>query len=227
MTDYEALKRDPLAHLDYFTEWGGRSWERLVRIGLVDYLGGNLEGKRVLEIGARYGKMSCLFGLLGAHVTGVDIHQEHIEAARAEARQLGVDSRVEFFKTEGNLEGISGAFDIVFTKSVLVLVPDLKGLLISADFLLNVGGRVVFIENGRGGPLLRLVRRFKHRGRWDYSAVSFIAPMQLRMVESVFEIERTERSTIPPIYLLCGRKRLTSSDSRSHSGDSSRRSSST
>lgn len=207
MTDYAALRRDPLSHLDYFTEWGGSAWERLVRIGLVDYLGSDLEGKRILEIGARFGRMSCLFGLLGATVTGIDIHEECLEIACAEARRLGVDSQVQFAKYSGDLGVITQKFDIAFSKSVLVVVPDMTALLSKTAQLLNKDGRVVFIENGRGGRFLRIARKLRHYGRWDFSRASFITPHHIDTLKSIFEIDRIVRSRIPPIYLLCGRRK--------------------
>ncbi len=217
MTDYEALKTAPLAHLDYFTEWGGRAWERLVRIGMVEYLGGNFEGKRVLEIGSRYGKMSCLFGLLGARVTGVDIHSEHVDVARAEAEYLGVESNVAFLKYGGQLSELRPrTFDIVFLKSVMFLFDDLRTFCVELHGLLAEDGRVVFVENGLGGPLLQLARKFRHHGGWDYSQASFMTSNRIEVLESVFGIDRIVRTRIPPIYLFCGRKRTSASASLPH-----------
>ena len=215
MIEYDRIREAPLSHLDYFTEWGGHTWTRMVKTGLTEYLGGNLRDLRVLEIGARYGRMSCMFGLLGARVVGIDIHARYIEAAREEARKLGVTSRVEFVLSGGDLRDLpSQSCDLVFSKSVLVLLPDLEGTLSELDRLLDGGGRVVFIENGLGGRLSQFVRRMKHRGRWDYSQVNYFTPEHIRTVQSVFEIERLARSHFPPIYLICGRKRECSGASR-------------
>jgi len=208
MIEYDRIREAPLSHLDYFTEWGGHTWTRMVRTGVADFLGGNLRDLRVLEIGARYGRLSCMFGLLGARVVGVDIHAHYIEAAREEACKLGVTSRVEFVLSGGDLCDLpSQSYDLVFSKSVLVLLPDLEKTLSEVDRLLGSGGRIVFIENGLGGWLAQFMRRMRHRGRWDYSRVNYFTPEHIRTVDAVFEIERLVRSHFPPIYLICGRKR--------------------
>jgi SAM-dependent methyltransferase len=208
MPGYDVLRSDTLSHLEYFTEWGGPAWERLVRVGIVDCLGGSLEGKNVLEIGARYGKMSCLFGLLGANVTGIDIHSAHIEAARAEAGAFDLESTVHFMKYGGDLRQLSGSgYDLVFAKSVLWLFPNLKEVAIQIDRLLATGAEVLFIENALGGPLLRLARKLKHAGRWDYSSAHFMTSKRIDELKSVFRVDRIVRNRIPPIYLIGGGKK--------------------
>lgn len=208
MTAYDQIRAKPLSHLDYFTEWGGQTWTRMVKIGLTDCLGGNLENLRVLEIGSRYGRMSCLFGLMGAQVVGIDVHLRYVEAAREEACKLDVSSQVEFVHSSGDLREMpSGGFDLVFSKSVLVLLPDLNATLFEVNRLLSHRGRILLIENGLGGWLLRFMRRVRHRGRWDYSKVNYFTQEHIRRIQSVFEIERVVRSHFPPVYLICGRKR--------------------
>jgi SAM-dependent methyltransferase len=208
VTDYDRIRRDPLAHLDYFTEWGGHAWNRLTRIGIADYLGGSLDGQHVLELGFRYGRMSCLFALLGARVTALEIHPQFLEPARAEARRFSVDSQVEFVMYDGMPGNIpDGSYDVVFAKSVLVLVKDLPRFLSGLSQCLPAGARVVFVENGLGGPLLRLARRVKHRGGWDYTEADYFTTAHVDLVRSLFDIERLIRTRIPPIYLFCGTKR--------------------
>lgn len=210
MTDLRDIRNSPLSHLDYFAEWGGAAWSRLIRTGLVDYLGGDLSGKRVLDFGSRNGRMSCLFALLGAEVTGLDIHPECAETGRREAEQFGLSSRAEFMRYSGHLEEVAERrFDVIFSKSVLVLVPDLHNTLTGLERLLVPDGRFVFIENGRGGLPLRAARWLRHRGKWDYSGVTFFARPEIDLVSSLFTVERAERSLVPPIHLLCGRKKST------------------
>lgn len=204
---HDQMRHDPLSHLDYFTEWGKGAWARLVRSGIEGYLGGDLSGLNILGFGARYGRMSCLFALLGARVTGIDIHEGCLKKARAEARAFGVASQTEFIQYDGNLESFAqGAYDVVFSKSVLVLVKNMPAAVRGLRRLLRDKGRFVFIENGLGGPFLRLARRLKHRGKWDYSQVRFITPKEIELFRSEFNVEHIERSYIPPIYLFCGVK---------------------
>jgi SAM-dependent methyltransferase len=208
VTDYDHIRSNPLSHLDYFTEWGGHAWNRLTRIGIADYLGGNLENQHVLELGFRYGRMSCLFALLGARVTALEIHPQFLELARAEARRFGVESQIEFLLYDGTPENLpEQSYDVIFSKSVLILIKDLPDFLTGIEQRLAVHGKVVFIENGLGGPLLRFARRIKHYGRWDYTEADYITKEQIDLVRSLFDIERLVHTRIPPIYLFCGTKR--------------------
>src|SRR5579864_4438430 len=71
--------------LRYCTEWRRWLWTQPVRWVLGDV--GRFHNKRVLEIGCRFGKMSCYFARLGAFVDGVDIYDSHIKLARMEAEK--------------------------------------------------------------------------------------------------------------------------------------------
>lgn len=202
----DRIIKEPLSRLGYFTEWGGRAWERLVRIGIADYLGGDLRGLSILDFGARYGRMSCLFALLGARVTGVDIRAECLERARAEARHLGVSDQIDFIQYDGNIESLPRhTYDVVFSKSVLVLVDNRPLVLRAMKRLLKTDGRIVFIENGLGNAALRLARRIKHRGKWDYTRAHYFTAQDARLLRREYQIEHTARSFIPPIYLFCGK----------------------
>lgn len=66
----QEIARYPLQHLGYFMEWGSKGWQKLMTHAIEHFLGTNLRGLQVLDIGTRYGKMACLFSLLGAEVMG-------------------------------------------------------------------------------------------------------------------------------------------------------------
>lgn len=180
----------------------------MVQAGLTDCLGGSLEGIRVLDVGSRSGRMSCLFGLLGAQVVGLDIHEEFIRAGQSEAQKFNLESRVAFRRYSGNMRDLGDEkFDLVFSKSVLVLMPDLHDTLKSIYQLLRQDGRILFIENGIGGRVQRLARWLRHRGKWDYSSVNYFSDRHVELVSSFFEIETMHHARVPPIYMLYGRKR--------------------
>ena len=151
--------------LDYFTEWGASSWTKMLEKGIGE-LNGNLEGRRVLEIGCRRGRVSSLFAMLGAEVVGVDVSSQHLEEARAEAVRWGVEDRVTIQKCSPMLEELEpSSFDLVFAKSVLVMVQPLPPLIDRIKELLVPDGRVLFIENGTGSLPIRLARRVRHH-KW-------------------------------------------------------------
>lgn len=122
-------------------------------------------GRRLLDLGCRYGKMSCFFGLLGAEVLGLDTDAEAIPRARAERDRWRVEG-VEFAQYDGDLGQIDGTFDFVFTKSVLVVVPDLPTVLRDVRERLRPGGELLAAENAAGGPVLDFLRRHVVHREW-------------------------------------------------------------
>ncbi len=76
MESDQEIARHLLQHLDYFVEWGGRAWQRPMEQAFQDFIGKDLHDQQVLEIGTRYGKMACLFALLGAKVIGLDMNKK-------------------------------------------------------------------------------------------------------------------------------------------------------
>jgi SAM-dependent methyltransferase len=154
-----------LARLPYFVDWRPRLW-----VPPVQWLLGDLtrfRGKRVLDMGCRTGRMSCLFGLLGAEVLGVDLPGVSFESARQEAADAGVSGRVQFVSYSGKPATLAeGDFDFVFTKSTLVMIPDLKPFLRALAVKMKPGGELLAAENLAGGWLMQLIRRLiVHRHR--------------------------------------------------------------
>jgi SAM-dependent methyltransferase len=206
-----------LGHLAYFTEWGGKRWEYFVR-KTVEYIGsaGRLDGLDVLEIGTRYGKLSLLFSILGANVTGIDISENAIAVAKQETTEWLSEHSAElpertgdlrFLVYDGNLDVFSNrSFDVIFTKSVLVVAPQLEHFLLQINSKLKEEGRVAFIENARGNTLLHALRRIRHR-KWDYRHARYFSRREADLVQSIFRIEQMRQTRLPPIYLFLGRKR--------------------
>jgi SAM-dependent methyltransferase len=206
LTDYKAISEKPLAHLDYFVEWGGRPWRRLVRVALNDFIGQSLSGLDVLDVGTRSGKMTCLFALLGARAVGIDKTPGSDERAGAEAGRLGVADRTEFIVTDGSLGVLAGrSFDFVFTKSLLVLVPGLPDFLKDINALLKPGGRVCFIENGYGNFLVNAFRPLRHN--WDWRQARYFTDREIKLLGETFETVLVKFWAVPPIYLYCGNKK--------------------
>lgn len=208
---------EPLQQLGYFTEWGGRSWESLVRTAM-QYLAadGRLDGLDLLEIGTRYGKMAQLFAAQGANVTAIDISDKALARAREDAdswfAQHGADlrqppGRLDFLVYGGSLDLFADeSFDVVFTKSVLVVVPELEPFLAQIARKLRPGGRVVLIENAKGPSLLHLLRALRHR-HWDFRRAHYFTRREVKLVQSLFEIETARETMLPPIYLFLGKRR--------------------
>jgi ubiquinone/menaquinone biosynthesis C-methylase UbiE len=192
--------------LAYFAEWGSRKWQTLLQHAIGELQKDNaLQGAELLEIGTGYGKLAVLFALLGARVTGVDVLDARLTLAREEAKRWKV--AVDFRKYDGNLDIFPDeSFDVICTKSVLVILPDLENVLKTISRKLKPNGRVVFLENGWGSPFLHALRALKHR-TWNYRSARYFTEKEVKLIESVFRMDCVKKTRWPPIYLLMGRKR--------------------
>jgi SAM-dependent methyltransferase len=198
---------DPLAHIDYFTGWGGKGWERLFSFAIHNFLGERLDGQRILDIGTRDGRACCLFALLGGMSTGIDIRHEYLPIAQAEARKWDIEAETEFIIFDGNLDIFQDeTFDVIFTKSVLVLFVELEEFLLKISAKLKSGGKIVFLENAYGNLIMCALRYVKHP-RWDYSKTSYFTQREILALRRIFDIRIVKKSLWPPVYLICGYKK--------------------
>lgn len=207
MDNSVATDTNPLKNLSYFVEWDGKKWERLLNYAFCEFISTNLEGQQILDIGTRYGKMAALFALLGGRVTGIDVQKDCLVIAEAETRKWGVSEKVNFIAYDGNLDIFPDeTFDLIFTKSVLVLVPRLEDFLRQLETKLKPQGKIVFLENGRGSHILRALRSIRH-SKWDHTKINYFTDRELRLICDIFEIKTIKRTLLPPIYLILGLKK--------------------
>jgi 2-polyprenyl-3-methyl-5-hydroxy-6-metoxy-1,4-benzoquinol methylase len=194
------------ADISYFVEWGQRGWRTLLSTALNEFVGTELQGAKVLEIGARYGRMSCFFALLGAEVWAVDANPDYLRIAAAEAAKWGVQTCTHFdYAHRGALSGIQdGFFDLVFTKSVLVTIPELGGYLGVLSSKLRPGGKVVFLENAYGNSFFHLLRCAKHRTVAGLRRTRYFGSSELALMRQLFDVHMIRKTLIPPVVLICG-----------------------
>jgi len=219
MTNRE--QEGPLNNLPYFILWGGEAAVSLARAAFYEFIGLDLFGKSILEIGCGDGKMSSLFALLGAQVTGVDIGPGLSVRAAAEVRKWGVADRVNFLESpSGSLSILpNGFFDLAFTKSVLLHIRDLEPFMHELSSKLKPGGRVCFLENPCRNVLDRWVRNLVHikRGTRNYH---YMNTRRIAAIGRVFNLEIVRVSMNPLFslhifvslhtpgwYLICGHRR--------------------
>lgn len=219
MTTTRDTSSSPMDQLDYFTEWGANPWQDLLRHAIHNCLGEeSIRDSDLLEIGSNSGRIASLFAILGARVTGVDTNRGFKEPAQREAERHGVGDRVNFVPYDGDLNIFPDkSFDIIFAKSVLVVVPDLESFLFTLSRKLKPGGRVMFLENGYGNLLVHALRRFRH-GASIFENAHFFKRRDMQLFRRVFDVSEIKRCWMPPIWMIHGERAQYSS----HSGASTR-----
>ena len=115
-------------------------------------------GAKLLELGCAKGETSFFWDANGARVTGVDISETAIDAARDAARITGRDITFEVVNCEQMTEFEDESFDIVTGRGILHHL-DLDRSLAEIARVLNPDGRAVFIEPLGHNPLINLFRR--------------------------------------------------------------------
>ena len=188
-----------LQELQRHVEWGGPVWVEQVQRGL-EWLG-DVRGLRILDVGARYGGTSTLFGHLGAEVVGIDTDAAALEVARERARGEGLADRVQFQHRSGAPDDLPRPFDVVFTKSVLVIVPDLAATLAALASVLVDGGRLLMVENGRGPAVVHAARMIRRRSLHPHGA-NYFTHASLALVRHHFDVQLEHWTAFPPTLVV-------------------------
>ncbi len=138
-------------------------------------------GLQVLDIGCGLGGSARYLATEhGCAVTGVDLTEEYVDAARSLADRVGVHERVDFRTASAlALPFPDGAFDVVWTEHAQMNIEDKRAFYAEAARVLAPGGRLVFHDffKGDGGPVQFPVP-------WaDAAAISFlVAPDDARAI---------------------------------------------
>jgi 2-polyprenyl-3-methyl-5-hydroxy-6-metoxy-1,4-benzoquinol methylase len=169
--------------LDYFLEWRPYLWKPAVRWLIQDPA--RFINKRVLDLGCNSGKMSCYFGLLGASVTGIDLPHVDMEPARKEALKWNLRGNVEFLNYKGDPSMLEKqGYDFIFTKSVLVIIPQLSLFLTKLIQALAVGGELISAENNQTIPMVNkamlvLLKHERRKGRFRGIDRAFLTDVEM------------------------------------------------
>jgi SAM-dependent methyltransferase len=111
---------------------------------------GDLEGKTLAHLQCNSGGDSLSLALLGAAVTGVDIGDEAISAARRLSSETGIAAEFERADIYDWFEEAARAerrFDIVFSSyGIVCWLPDLEAWARGIATVLEPGGRFVLVE---------------------------------------------------------------------------------
>jgi SAM-dependent methyltransferase len=120
---------------------------------------GDLQGKRILDLGCGMGDAAVYFALRGAQVSAVDISPGMVDVCRRLAQREGVASQVQAQAAVGErLPFADGSFDVVYGNGVLHhLDLGISGPEIAR--VLGPGGLGVFIEPLAYNPVIEVYRK--------------------------------------------------------------------
>lgn len=117
---------------------------------------GDINGKRILDLGCGAGETSVYFALQGAQVTAVDISEEMISIVKQLAAKWNVDVDAKVIVGE-DMELDSSSFDYVFGNGVLHHL-DRKKAYNEINRVLKPGGKAIFIEPLCYNPVISVYR---------------------------------------------------------------------
>ena len=121
----------------------GRSSLNSIELNLL----GDLQGKTVLHLQCHFGQDSISLARLGATVTGVDLSDAAIDAARVLSAETGADINFICCDVYSLPQHLDEHFDVIFTSyGVVGWLPDMERWAGIIARFLKPGGRVVFAE---------------------------------------------------------------------------------
>ncbi|MXV78294.1 class I SAM-dependent methyltransferase [Candidatus Poribacteria bacterium] len=120
---------------------------------------GDLQGKKILELGTGTGGTATMLAKRGAFVTGIDLLPFRLSEARQRTLQHNVANATDFLLMDATeLAFPDNTFDIIISKSVLVFT-DHAEVSRECNRVLKPGGKAIFIENMRYHPVVWLYRK--------------------------------------------------------------------
>ncbi|MGJ3260595.1 MAG: methyltransferase domain-containing protein [Rhodospirillales bacterium] len=182
MTPTPANRRDDLGGLPAaYAAWRESTLGRITDTIEYDLIGafmGPAKGLQILDVGCGDGVLAVNLANSGAHVTGVDVSERMIEAARARARGDGADISFRVANA-GDLPFEDDTFDAVVAVTVLCFVEDPEAAIKEMRRVLKPGGLMIAGELGRFSSWA-VVRRVKGwLGSFVWRHARFRSPSEL------------------------------------------------
>lgn len=114
-----------------------------LRVGYIRQRSG-ISGREILDVGCGGGILSEALAAAGARVTGIDLSEAVLEAARDHARASGLDIDYLRISPETLAAESPGRFDVVACMDLLEHVPDPASIVSACARLAKAGGEVFF-----------------------------------------------------------------------------------
>ena len=111
-----------------------------------------LQGRRVLDVGCGGGILSESLAARGARVTGLDVSEAVLDAARAHAAENGLEIDYRLATVEDYAADHDQRFDIVACLELLEHVPDPRASIAACADLLDTGGQLFLSTINRSLP---------------------------------------------------------------------------
>lgn len=130
---------------------------------------GDLEGRRLLDVGCGLGEASVYFALEGAEVTACDLSPGMLRAAEALAARCGTSLETRECPAD-DLRAADDSFDVVYAGNLLHHMPDAGSVLGEFRRVVRPGGIVVTWDPLAYNPVIDLYRRMATEVRTEDEA---------------------------------------------------------
>jgi len=133
------------------------SFFRQVNIALKRMLG-NVEGKKVLDIGCGRGNISFYLARKGANVIGIDLSKNFINFCKKKINKVNL--KVDFRVMNAQIPDFENkTFDIIVGSRIIHHLPDIELFFRECKRLLKKKGFITFIEPLKKNPIVEMNRR--------------------------------------------------------------------
>jgi SAM-dependent methyltransferase len=125
---------------------------------------GNIDGLRILDVGAGLGESSVYFALNGAKVTASDISTVMLDRTLSLARLYGVSISTQSCSND-NYDFGTNKFDIVYGANLLHHLVEIRSFLNAIKIALVPGGKFYFWDPLVYNPIIKIYRRLAKKVR--------------------------------------------------------------
>ena len=185
---------DPL-EIEKFQAIASRWWDREsefrplhemnpLRVGYIEQQAGELEGRKILDIGCGGGILAEALASRGAEVSGIDLAEMSLKVAKLHLHESNLDIDYQMVSAEEFATTHANSFDLITCLEMLEHVPDPASIVAAAASMLKPGGDLFFSTINRNPKSFALaiigaeyVLNMLPKGTHDYS--KFIKPSEL------------------------------------------------